>query len=909
MPITKINAASVPSTALLRVLRQLALAGTVTGIVLAEDRRRRICTMSQIKDNAKKLKKSPRYSTAGAAAVKSLQEYGILETDGSLRPSFRWTEEPLIDPPLLPSEIERGYSEKRRLTINRDPNVNYEHGHNRHSGHETGNHLSENYVDLSLGHREATYLPKADEAIKSDSSTKKAAPKVPSDLVTHTGLLKPAKAMEGHASSSSPIKNFHLNFKDSSSITSTTAPYKLKRARRSIRRSTERGQVVDIIRARSVLDTILDRESVASLDTKSLPIVEDLCRAARKLDMEDDCHYLFWRLFNATPQHIKGEPQRWLAKFTSALGSDLEGIHSDFRLKKNWPVNRFKQQVEFYTSRRQLATAEEVLIAGLRCHEVRHFNACVAELILSCWWISKDLGRVEHLLQKIYQVYRPYQFTYVVYDAMIQCCVEAKNRERLEFYLKQLRSLGVPMRLKTNLHLMLMDSFARDWVAVEKKLTLLPNSTKGMERFAVSKTFNRLLLEYGQDKGFRSALEFLERGMEVYGIRPNNTTNNVMMVIASKADDFDSLVKWLDRAQELRLKLNGSSFRTLIRWFQQSHEIGSRKLFDLLKTIANIDKDFTSEDPRKLRHLIRSIVTSDNRLRNDEKLPKDFITLALMKTKEFASDVDLESEALYTNMKGAILSGHPHEAVQRFQFAQRDGLKIKQNCFELALRASQLLWNTPYKGSGAGILATFPHEKNVSKVNIVNAGAMASTPPASNVRSEGPCRIDLVNSVAHQAIVMGNPSRAVSMFEGIAKRYQGDKSPLTIISMSIWVRAYASVPNIDGVEAVVREVLRRNLRIDEKFISTVARARTTFWHLRHNVPNPANAIDALMKFEEVVAGRRRQQLIEQEKSWDAVLEVVKWNSERRTVERLEALQKDKAQATALPQPVFASAQA
>ena len=118
MPLTKPIVP--PSRDALRILRQLAFAGTLGGVALAEDRRQRISTANRVRENERRLKASRYYHGAGAEAVKQLQEYGLTGLgagdihEGDRTINLKWTT-PLQDRSLLPGELDRLYLKERNF--------------------------------------------------------------------------------------------------------------------------------------------------------------------------------------------------------------------------------------------------------------------------------------------------------------------------------------------------------------------------------------------------------------------------------------------------------------------------------------------------------------------------------------------------------------------------------------------------------------------------------------------------------------------------------------------------------------------------------------------------------------------------------------------------------------------------
>jgi pentatricopeptide repeat protein len=107
-----------PSRDALRILRQLAFAGTLGGVALTEDRRQRLSTANRVRENERRLKASRYYHGAGTEAVKQLQEYGLAGLggadlrEGDQRVNLKWTT-PVQDRPLLPGELDRLYRKER----------------------------------------------------------------------------------------------------------------------------------------------------------------------------------------------------------------------------------------------------------------------------------------------------------------------------------------------------------------------------------------------------------------------------------------------------------------------------------------------------------------------------------------------------------------------------------------------------------------------------------------------------------------------------------------------------------------------------------------------------------------------------------------------------------------------------
>ncbi|KAI9804451.1 MAG: hypothetical protein M1825_001350 [Sarcosagium campestre] len=839
----------VPSKAAIRVLCQLAGVGSIGGAVLvADDRRRRVSTISKVRDNGNRIKACRNYQSVAIAPCFGHDEFPSdahqdLETKTESTPAHRQ------------------HSASQPLEFNGDAQSSHDRIRNdrQRVGRMSIASLPDRNAFLSQRSRQ---LQRANE--RHDSADWRSREPEP---------LRPSRRRPDLASS--------VQQQVSSVVRGT-----LLDAEHKVQDLLMRDKVEDA--ASVFLDHFHPSSSSlrrSGLETRHQTVVRSeshafmgqLCCATYNAGLFRLTEHVFSRIEDLGQVNQVA----WASLLKARCAEcDWDGVMKAYeRYRSSLKVNKDVAAVVIPTCLRQahLAEAERLLRSQFESHSGYHLHRHLMELISSTWHSSKDLDRVRRLFDRILSQFKNYSPDVSLFNAMIQCYTQADRVPEALDLAKKISDYGLKPDVKTMLHLIRPLARIRRWDEVHRCLKAVHDSNAALASLPdYTATLNPILMEYFNREGVASGLGFLRECVDRYGMVPNRATFNLVVGCIVVSGDTAALEEWREYARRFSLDMDSSTLSRALRRIQLDAKTGTGRLKTLQSRIRRLDPAAVDSGTIKLardptvEHKTPATAESETPGQPDTRLesaasstPPDGDHLAAR------SDPALppaDHDQLVHAMSSAVKAKRPSDAARMFCTALRNGVKTSQALLQIAVpslcrsdaREMEEALTLLQRAHGRGAVSDADARLVVCPLLIeqlksgdmtaraLQRGALAFYQLLDD-RGVVPIRHDVVTDVAHALLRKGRPRSALAVLQAVyespwvsssttspsssasahsdARQQHPQAQPFSLVSMSVFFRAYAGTRDATGMHWVAEQVLDAGLQLDTRFMQMIKRQR------------------------------------------------------------------------------------
>lgn len=866
------NPVPVPSKGALRALRKLALGTSCTiafsAGLLTEDRRRRIHSAREVHDNAKKLRSSRQYHSAGTSSLETFEEQAgryrdesfwlpsnvakstaVAPIDSVIVPSFlekpaatslsaprnsenarppsRTTWKPFLEArpsPRAPLRTNatretktRKHREQHRLALDvmkilgdGPPDVNGA-AHRFFDAFEEGLPREEGLIQPLLD--AALELTRACQRQKSFETSSK----VLQILISHGPIAE----------------DQYLEFNPDEAISHLLA-----------RQPGGEGFNDPATLSKACSIFLADfREKPGPLSDKMLRLGERLCRESCHLGMFDLCLGVYQRL-----DRCRGSRPPLAVEYliTATHG---KGHHKKmYRCFKKFYAQTTPDQLSFYNVTRltldsmfllgDMDKAEQVLLTAKEIAERAglHISTTSFLQLLGREWRSHgDIIRTQALFKRIQPLLHVVNHPDALYGSIIQYCVEARENDLATFYSSELHQNYGPSHADAAIcgHFALAKAYQKDWNGVQDEF-LKMKALNPINHDTRSASFTPILVEFLKTHSLEETEEFLGSFIASVRLRMTSYIMNIMVNAYSKVRELDAISRWIGYAAADGCAVNAATFNAIFMNCAHAFRFSFMEMFHLYEKVRNLGPQYV--DDRTVAILRQSAVRDSPSACETQK------RLKALKSLDKAERL-LPGAGTLRAMTMTLAKDNPAATLKIYNRALKNHAQLGSRHLVIAVRAALLVC-----GQNIDEPARLIRNAQESSRDITQAVTVVFIHQMSNLldadRSETGAIAQLVYTtvsafeetglevpqavLAHTASTLqrqGHDRWAIDLWDSMSRRLKISPSSFDLVSLTTLLKAYLQLQDAPGLRWVMNTLSANKLTPDPQFRLLLKNAR------------------------------------------------------------------------------------
>ncbi|KAI9719636.1 MAG: hypothetical protein M1812_003407 [Candelaria pacifica] len=878
-----------PSTGALRVLRNIAYAGTFGGTALMlDDRRKRIRVAREIQNNAKKLKSCRRYHGAAAVAEHDFQAVPGFEEQMNTELSYQdW----LRRGPILPSEVQKTYAsvERSRLQPPRSSPSSLPTTHSTVSQAqqdrgtiqqvispvETSNCNSSGVLGETRGSKEVS----STEELALEAHVEPSIPSLSDSTAERISkflkkdLAVAGKAYFGYFEADPTGRGVSRKFVKAAlrlSFASKKAGnhWMVQKIHDQFPESelpSPRQKIEELLACSNVQDAIelflRTFEKKRPVHEKTAMLASRLCLAALPLKLHKEIDDIFWRIYTTgtTPRDCWETALVALAERREH--GQVRRVYSLF--KDTYPLSRkgYLLVIRALAAQGRIDNAQEVLQNFFQSEGQVATHGYVV-ILKESWRATGDIERTCDIFEDMRTWSSDYGHTVPSYNTIISICVEAGRETEARRYLQEMiQDHNLQANVKTQGQFMLAEALKGNWSLVRTMLDeIYDNHSCGMtqgDAKALLWTINRLLQEHLKYHTARETETFFWDIVKKHGLVPNKVTSQIIVIGHVRSGDMRSVYEWFESVRRYGLTMDSSVSSTMFKHYWRTNRVSQIQLWYIYRNLKSLDKGLVSE---QFLNVMRDAISHDLRKRRPQARNSHVIAGRLTRLGRERVNPDIyDRKSTQRQMLLAMSLNNPLKAVQLYEASKARGLPLDSTDLEIAVECSirgnsgsldaavELLRSAEEAGMNCqGALTpvlihrTYKREETTGAELSRTAMEFYETLEKSNICIKHHVAVASANRLINQ----GDSRAALSLLSSVIRSPLAEKKPLDIVGMTIFLRAYGALKDLVGVEWVVRTVLRKNLRVDYLFLKALTNVKKL---IRANEQTLIEGSDACLK--------------------------------------------------------------
>ncbi|KAI9696449.1 MAG: hypothetical protein M1836_005727 [Candelina mexicana] len=888
-----------PSKGALRVLRHIAYAGTFGGTaLLMEDRRRRIRVAREIQNNAKKIRSCRQYHGAAAIAEHDIQASPETEGQEHVEPSYQDWHRHL---PFLPSEVQKSYEsvERSRLRPSRkrppspslSPTARITVSQPHHdqniieqviSPGEIGNHNSSGLLGETLGKQDLLTT----KALKLEGHIEPSIPS-PCDVAAERisrflkkDLSVAGKAYFGYFEADPSGRDVSRKFVKAAlrlSFASKKADnhWMVQRIHDQLPECglpSPRQKIEDLLvssKTQKAITLFLRTfEKKQAIHEKTAILASRLCVAALPLKLHKEIEDIFWRIYTTGTMRMECWETALKALAERREHGQVKSVYNLFKDAYPLSSSGYELVVRSMAARGRLDDAREVLQRFLQTkgQVAKHGYIIVLK---EFWRATRNLGQTKDVFEGMRSWSSDYEHTVSSYNAIISICVEAgREAEAREYLQEMIKDRGLQADLQTQGHFMLSEALKNNWSVVVTMLDYIYDKSRGGmtsgDAKALLLTVNRLLKEHLKYHTARETEDFLWNIIEKHDFVPNKATSEIIVIGHVKSGDLASVFSWIKSVRKYGLKLDSAMSSAMFKHYWRTNRVSHQRLWYIYNNLKFIDKGLVSD---QFLNVMRDAISYDLRKRRPEARDSNVIAGRLVSLgRERVNPAIYDRKFTQRQMLLAMSLKNPLKAVQIYEASKARGLPLNSADLEIAVECSIRANRGSFDAAVELLQSAQKDDMNIqgALTPILIHGTYRRQKKGEeltgtaiefyNMLEENNIRIKhhVAVSTANRLINRGDPRAALDLLSKVSRLPLAEKEPLDIVGMTIFLRAYAALKDLVGVEWVVRTVFQRKLRVDHWFLKTLKNVKKPIWAMKRTLLEGSDAFSNCLRLLELL---------------------------------------------------------
>lgn len=932
----------VPSKGALRALRGLALGTSCTIAIsaglLTEDRRRRIHAAREVHDNAKKLKSSRKYHSAGTTVLETFEDQLLrYREDAFWLPSnvLKSTVPKAVAGKVMKDACEVQDHSMAHITNRTDPRVS------RHPSAIQGHKSS--FLPLSKTER----FPKVSGNTPSDP------PEIPKQkLHNRQGKLATdvTKLLQHPENVDEAASRFFEAFEEGLSIDGIGISLRLLEAaielrnaaeaqkkfeisdkvfdiilgsgtlheehfhsfqpaaviRRLIARQTSDNSIMDLQKLRKASSIFLTefKEKPKSLPKAMQDLVEKLCAETCRFGMYDLTLDIYFR--GVQSGRGSGPPSAVAPLIIATHG---KGHHKKvIRYFHKFYTQTTPDQLEFYKvggltiesilSTKETDKAEQALIAASRMAEENGLSTSTTwflKVLGYDWRTHRDLERTRSLFGRLEPFIHLTQHPQACYGVMIQFCIEADDEPLAEGFYDTMKK-AYPSGsgdARISRHFALAKAKRDDWLGVKDDFHKMIRATHGPEYDQImSSSFAPILKLYVQTHTITDSEEFLRYFIDEVGITLTTNLSNIMVEAYGKAKEIESLTRWIDHASASGCPFNSVNYNSILNKCSHAWDIPFWDIFRLHNTVCHLGPELPHFVDDDTVQVLRGIAMSAGSPSQEELTRR----MRILKTLDRKSPKDLDSKTVLGAMAVTFAKENPIATLKVYKRAQKDQVRLGSKHLDLAVKASLQLHPNNTEETLRYVQDAQRMGVDVSKaISTIIVHQMTAMYEAGHKDGEEiaelarrtvttleKCGMKISPTmVTHAASILekqGHYRLSIDVLESLFLRINFPPASFNLPTLTILLKAYIRLRDHVGIKWVVKTLAANRVYPDKRFRRYLMYARRKTSDLLrsgHYRDNMGQFLDALVEALETTRLLREEGREEREKVKYRTIEIIK----------------------------------
>ncbi|KAI9731137.1 MAG: hypothetical protein M1834_005330 [Cirrosporium novae-zelandiae] len=475
--------------------------------------------------------------------------------------------------------------------------------------------------------------------------------------------------------------------------------------------------------------------------------------------------------------------------------------------------------------------------------------ACAAHFLSALFKASQSLQLINGHFEKIREWENGTFMACELLVVMAQASIDSGRYAEVEKYIQLAKTYGIEESL--GMHMTKLFSFAvrEKWNIVESELRDLGVNRKKGSNKSVQMGFHKILVEYRNQHTYQEILGFFHRSIKSHQIVPDRLISQELILILVENGELDGVEQWLQYIKDRGLEnpMTILFVDRLIRRFSSNNSVTDTSLEKLSyffsygfsedndSARSYIAEKFKEHAAR--RKLSKSLSPTQRRKLTAVKVKKKYNRLRYRMTPP-----DLILRRILT----AMANNRPGKAVKAFKRAKNRNMKLTGDHLEFAVRASlryrqdieesiQLITEARNVGipSDTAIIALL-----VRTVNNAIRRSSYSQQLREDARNkifklyeflaqhDLPIKHYVVVSIAARYIAQKRKgAAAIGILADIANSKWANDSFFSIETLTVFIKGYAIIGDLEGLQWTLKMVDRQKLKVDKVFYETLRYAK------------------------------------------------------------------------------------
>lgn len=615
--------------------------------MLTEDRRRRIHSVQQVQDNAKKLKSARQYHSAGTAALEAFEDQTLRHRDdafwlpsnvlrstvkGPLRPDAAQDQSPQHEYPVveeaIPEVLEKPKYTKPESIVpcRRLPDI-YPPTLGRQALRRLRPQPNREVESQDYQYKLASDIAKLldDNEPRVQDAACRFFEAFDNGLAVSVSGLHPLlmDAAVKLSDACQSLEDFEVSYRvldvilslgpisedDYNRFSPDSAIQKLLR--------TEPGSGhADAVSIRKACHLFLVkfREKPKAMSDNMFSLGEALCQQSCGAGLYDLTQLVYTRLESCRG----GRPLvavDHLIRATHARGQHKKifRYYARFYTKTSPEQEQYLQitglAIDSMLALKQYDKAEEILASAARMAKIENLRMSTTWLLRLFgeeWRLNRDLTRAEALFRRLEPLLSFTSHPQALYGAMIQYCVESRDDAlALDYYTKLTEFQPNANHWRIDGHFALAKAFREDWEGVKEDFRKMKQFHGSGELHSI--VFAPILKEFSKKHSASDTESFIQYFLVKLHLKTTPRIMNIMVDVYAKSQEVDAVSRWISYAIADGCDIGAVTTNTILKNCVRTYHIQFERLFALFKAIRNLGPHLVDNNSI---NLLRSVASS-----------------------------------------------------------------------------------------------------------------------------------------------------------------------------------------------------------------------------------------------------------------------------------------------------------
>ncbi|KAI9746731.1 MAG: hypothetical protein M1818_000446 [Claussenomyces sp. TS43310] len=866
----------VPSKGALRALRRIALGTScsvafATGIV-TEDRRRRIHSAREVHENARRLKSSRKYHSAGTSVATSSDEQAINYVDyeswqGDRKPrrsKLEWADEPpntrtpaddLVSgngsgPVRERTAVRSQPMSKSQPFTEAKPDVGFTETHSAYGATEARyskfqvqsgvlrmDHqrpFARDMKQLIITQHERQTIEVAAKAALNSLPHGLEVEWTEGSLETACALLLQACRRQNSLDTYVPVLERVLDCGpiEESVYYALGAPVVVSHLLRhsGFIPSSDLTENAELLKRAVAIFLTKYKAKPNSMPPVMYILGHKLCAATLRANLYDLTVLLFWRLYRvrgeALPTNVEHlilavcgqenwkDAQRYFFQFYTRMEPGNASFHRVVGavVESTFEAKRINSIEKILQSATQMAAS-----AGLVTS-----TTWFLKLLNAHWKATRSLSEITALFNRLEPLLEHTHRPEAMYNLMIQHNIEAGRESNADEYREKLVKMGC-VDIHTVGHFALAKAMRNDWEGVERdfiSMKALPAGTPA----EYAALFTPILGSFIATHTVCETEEFVKIYIVKHGMVPSQYVSNTMINMYAKAGEFDSITKWLDYVSPSGIRMDAFAFNSILSSCRDKWHMPFDNLYNICRRMKEIDPAIINQ---QTGNILRNaaVVAANGNLETASKLK--------LKAKTLCCPASISDEGGFaSSIEEAYTKGHMLKVLSIYNMALNREMHIRPELLTIVVKASIKSSSDGDIGHTLGFLkdaksrgldvttAMTPlllHQMELLSGSAESVESMVKRTVPVLQRHGLKLSAIAISKAISILVSRGKFRKAINLWTSLANNDSMLWSSIDVVILTVLLKAYIGLQDCSGIRWVMKTLSQNEIMPDARF--------------------------------------------------------------------------------------------